>query len=233
MVTHKTITIERVLDKLELLWGKLSETDRQAIIRRTEFRDYKKNDIIYHEGDSPSGIFCLVKGKVKIYKEGVDRKQILVAVKPYEFFGHRAFLTGVNYITSCGAFEDSTVLFLPCELTHQLMTNNPSISQFFLNHLAVLLGEQYRRIVNLTQKHIRARLAEALLFLKDNYGSEEDGFTLSIFLERKELANLSNMTTGNAIRTLSALAAEKLIAIDGRKIKVLDDKKLRKISDDG
>ena len=62
------------------------------------------------------------------------------------------------------------------------------------------------------------------------YGVEEDGFTLSIYLSREDLANLSNMTTSNAIRTLSNFATEKLIAIDGRKIKIIEEDKLRKIS---
>jgi CRP-like cAMP-binding protein len=73
-------------------------------------------------------------------------------------------------------------------------------------------------------------LAESLLFLKDTYGVEEDGCTLSIYLSREDLANLSNMTTSNAIRTLSLFAAEKLITIDGRKIKIIEEDRLRKIS---
>ena len=86
------------------------------------------------------------------------------------------------------------------------------------------------RTVSLTQKHIRGRLAESLLFLKESYGLEEDGSTLSIYLSREDLANLSNMTTSNAIRTLSQFATEHLIAIDGRKIKLIDEEKLKKIS---
>ena len=86
------------------------------------------------------------------------------------------------------------------------------------------------RTVNLTQKHIRGRLAESLLFLKETYGLEEDESTLSIYLSREDLANLSNMTTSNAIRTLSNFATEKLITIDGRKIKIIDEEKLKKIS---
>ncbi|MBP3714345.1 MAG: winged helix-turn-helix domain-containing protein, partial [Phocaeicola sp.] len=62
------------------------------------------------------------------------------------------------------------------------------------------------------------------------YGLEEDESTLSIYLSREDLANLSNMTTSNAIRTLSNFASEKIIAIDGRKIKLIDIDKLRKIS---
>lgn len=92
------------------------------------------------------------------------------------------------------------------------------------------MGISDERTVNLTQKHIRGRLAESLLFLKETYGLEEDESTLSIYLSREDLANLSNMTTSNAIRTLSNFATERLITIDGRKIKIIDEEKLKKIS---
>ena len=102
---------------------------------------------------------------------------------------------------------------LPCFLSASFLSN---------------LGIADERTVNLTQKHIRGRLAESLLFLKDSYGLEEDGATLSIYLSREDLANLSNMTTSNAIRTLSTFVAERIIAIDGRKIKLIDEDKLKK-----
>jgi CRP-like cAMP-binding protein len=76
-------------------------------------------------------------------------------------------------------------------------------------------------------------LAEALLFLRDSYGLEEDDCTLSIYLSREDLANMSNMTTSNAIRTLSTFANEKLIAIDGRKIKLINIEELEDISKKG
>ncbi|MCF0199654.1 MAG: winged helix-turn-helix domain-containing protein, partial [Bacteroidaceae bacterium] len=86
------------------------------------------------------------------------------------------------------------------------------------------------RMVSLTQKHIRGRLAESLLFLKESYGVEEDGGTLNIRISREDLANLSNMTTSNAIRTLSTFANEQMIAVEGRKIKILREAELDKIS---
>ena len=112
----------------------------------------------------------------------------------------------------------------------QLVTENNRLAMFFIKLLAIDLGLSDERTVNLTQKHIRGRLAESLIFLKETYGLEEDGATISIFLSREDLANLSNMTTSNAIRTLSNFASEKLIAIDGRKIKIIDEEELKKIS---
>ena len=101
---------------------------------------------------------------------------------------------------------------------------------FFIRELSRNLGGSDTRIVNLTQKHIRGRLAEALIVLCENYGLEDDGSTLKIYMAREDLANLSNMTTANAIRTLSAFVAEKLIVVDGRRIRILNEPQLRKIS---
>jgi CRP-like cAMP-binding protein len=82
----------------------------------------------------------------------------------------------------------------------------------------------------LTQKHIRGRLAEALTLLIDSYGYEDDGETLKIYLAREDIANLSNMTTSNAIRTLSSFVQEKTITVDGRRIKIMNETALRNIS---
>ncbi len=119
---------------------------------------------------------------------------------------------------------------IPMPAIMKLIKDNSELALFFIRQLSIDLGISDERTVNLTQKHIRGRLAESLLFLKDTYGVEEDESTLSIYLSREDLANLSNMTTSNAIRTLSNFATEKLITIDGRKIKIIDEEKLKKIS---
>ncbi|MBQ8773936.1 MAG: winged helix-turn-helix domain-containing protein, partial [Muribaculaceae bacterium] len=62
------------------------------------------------------------------------------------------------------------------------------------------------------------------------YGFEDDGAILRIYMAREDLANLSNMTTSNAIRTLSGFVSEKLLIVDGRRIKIINETALRKIS---
>ena len=66
--------------------------------------------------------------------------------------------------------------------------------------------------------------------LKKNYGIEEDGAKISIYLSREELAILSNMKPSNAIRTLSNFVNEQVIAMDGRKLKIIDEERLVRIS---
>jgi transcriptional regulator, Crp/Fnr famil len=174
---------------------------------------------------------CLILGKIKVYKEGVNgRCQIIRAIKAVDFFGYRAYFAGEDYKTSAMAIDNCVVAFLPIQLVVKLMHENNAVSMFFIRHLAKLLGSSDERTVSLTQKHIRGRLAETLLFLKDSYGVEEDGYTLSIYLSREDIASMSNMTTSNAIRTLSSFAMENIIMIDGRKIRIMQDEELRKVS---
>ena len=176
-------------------------------------------------------MLCLVKGKVKIFKSGVGgRAQIVRMVKPYEMLAYRAMFAEENFVTGASAFEPAVIYAIPKEVIRNLISQNGQLAWYFIHALSVDLGIPDSRAVSLTQKHIRGRLAESLLFLKESYGMEEDGATLSIYLSREDLANLSNMTTSNAIRTLSNFVSERIITMDGRKIKLIDEEQLKKIS---
>ena len=213
------------------MWEPLNDEQREILASHFTLQTYKKNEVIHCEGETPTHLMCLLKGKVKVYKDGVGgRSQIIRVIKPVEYFGYRAYFSGADYITAAAAFEPSLICLIPMTTISQLLMQNNALAMFFIKQLSIDLGVADERTVSLTQKHIRGRLAESLIFLKESYGVEEDGSTLSIYLSREDLANLSNMTTSNAIRTLSQFAAERLIAIDGRKIKLIVEDKLKKIS---
>ncbi|MDE6795065.1 MAG: Crp/Fnr family transcriptional regulator, partial [Muribaculaceae bacterium] len=186
---------------------------------------------IYAEHEEPENLWVLLKGKVKMYKSGVgDRVQILRLYRPVQYFGYRAYFAKENYVSSCAAFETSILGCISMKIVEKLLRRNNDLAMFFIHELSRNLGGSDTKIVNLTQKHIRGRLAEALLLLADNYGLEDDDATLKIYMSREDLANLSNMTTSNAIRTLTTFMSEKLILVDGRRIKILNEPMLRKIS---
>ena len=225
------VSLNETMELIKGLTDLLSDKQKTELRRNITIQKYQKNEIIYNEGDVPTNLLCLISGKVKVYKSGVGgRTQIIRVIKPVQYLGYRAYFANQNYVTAASAFETSYVCKIPMDLVYRWMEENIALSLFFVRQLSLDLGVSDQRTVSLTQKHIRGRLAEALLFLQESYGLEEDGATLSIYLTREDLANLSNMTTANAIRTLSAFAAEKTVAIDGRKIKIIDMDAVRKIS---
>ncbi|MCD7972441.1 MAG: Crp/Fnr family transcriptional regulator [Candidatus Azobacteroides sp.] len=224
-------TPEELAEYLSGIWELLTEEQKVIVRKSGRLYNFKKNEVIYYKGDVPTYLMCLVKGKAKIYKEGVGGKtQIIRMMRLFEFFGYRAFFVDETYQTSAMAFESTVVYFLPMNVVNSLILMNSKLGLFFIKELSVDLGNSESKTVNLTQKHIRGRLAESLLFLKDSYGLEEDNMTINIYLSREDLANLSNMTASNAIRTLSNFVSEHLIIMDGRRIKIIDEDRLRKIS---
>lgn len=230
-MVKKELTEAEIAESIPDLWQPLTTEQRAILARDFTVQKYKKNETIYCEGETPMHLMCLLTGKVKIYKDGVGgRSQIIRVIKNKEYFAYRAYFAEENFVTAAAAFEPCTICLIPMPTIVKLIQENTDLAMFFIRQLSKDLGISDERTVSLTQKHIRGRLAESLLFLKDTYGLEEDGSTLSIYLSREDLANLSNMTTSNAIRTLSNFASEKLIAIDGRKIKLIDEEHLKKIS---
>jgi CRP-like cAMP-binding protein len=224
---HKVVDFSSSLSDV---WRLLNEQERELLRKNAYTQHFKKHQKIYSEGDEPKDLMCLLKGKVKIYKDGVGgRSQIIRMIKPIQYFAYRAYFAHENYLTDAAAFEASTVCMVPMKIVTGILRENFDLCQFFIKQLSVDLGIADERTVNLTQKHTRGRLAESLVFLIDCYGLEEDN-TINIYLSREDLANHSNMTTSNAIRTLSNFVSEKVIALDGRKIKVIDEERLRKIS---
>ena len=165
---------------LSEVWRVLTDKEREILRSNSTIQHFKRNELIYCEGDEPKDMMCLLKGKVKIYKDGVGgRSQIIRMIKPVQYFGYRASFAQEDYLTNASAFEASTVCMIPMTVVTGLLMSNPNLAMFFIRQLSIDLGISDERTVNLTQKHIRGRLAESLLFLKDSYGLEEDGATLS------------------------------------------------------
>lgn len=228
----KKSTLEHIISNdMSDMWKVLSGDEKRLITDNFVIHNYKKNQIIYAEKDDPEFLWCLLKGKVKMYKNGIgDRVQILRLYRPVQYFGYRAYFAREPYVSSAAAFEPSIIGAVPMDLVERIVRGNVDLAMFFIHELSRNLGGSDTKIVNLTQKHIRGRLAEALLLLVDNYGLEDDEATMKIYMSREDLANFSNMTTSNAIRTLTGFVNEKLILVDGRRIKILNEPQLRKIS---
>lgn len=227
----ETLLKKDIANSIAQIWHCTDVYCVNTIQKNLTVRSFKRNELIYQENETPTHILFLVNGMAKIIKEcGMGRSQIVRIIKEQSFIGFRAFFAHECNSTSAVALEDSTVAALPLDTMVELIELNHGITNYFISELATTLGETDSRFVTLTQKHIRGRLAETILALKANYGIENDGKTLNVIMNRYDLASLSNMSTSNAIRTLSSFATEGLIEISGRKIKILNEEELAKIS---
>jgi len=226
--------IQNCLEGPYSIFKSLSYKEKEILISNHSYSIYRKGEMVTRDGEKPSGLISLASGKAKIFKDGIGgREQILRLVRPQGLIGCRALFADGHYCASAVALEDSAICIFDKTTLWELIKNNTDLSLRFMKVLANELGFSVNRTVSLTQKHIRGRLAESLLVLRDTYGFEDDGSTLNIVLSREDLANLSNMTTSNAIRTLSHLASEEIIRLHGKKIAIIDGGRLENVSELG
>ena len=161
-MAKKRIPWEEYLDKISDMLDTLTEEQRDILTDHISVVKYKKNDIIYKEGDLPTNLLCLVSGKVKIYKDGVGgRPQIMRVLGETEYFAYRAYMADEPFITAAAAFEPCVVLKIPLGIIVKTIQENARLGWFFIQRLAHDLGQSDERTVNLTQKHIRGRLGRA------------------------------------------------------------------------
>lgn len=193
---------------------------------------FKKGEYIYKEGSKPLGLFCLSEGKIKTTVLSVNGvEQIIALHKPMEFLGFSDLIRDEFCSSNAIALEDCSVCYIPKNEFLSVLAENIGLSIKISRYFASKLEESNRRLTNLTQKHMMARIADTLLLLHEKYGfCGHKQNILDARLKRSEIAALSNMTTSNAIRILSDLAKSAIISLDHRKIKILNMKELQNIS---
>jgi CRP-like cAMP-binding protein len=212
------------------LFKYLTREEADLINFEKEFRQFRRGEILYKEGSRISGFYCIHSGIIKVFKTGLDGKeQIIRFAKPGEIIAYRSVLSNEVACTSAKVIDDCTVCFIPAEILISLVKSNPLYALEILKLACHELGEANSFITDIAQKTVRERLAEILLLLLNDFGLDEQDF-LKISLTREELANIVGTATESVIRLLSEFKTDKLIELNGRKIKILNKKGLEKIS---
>lgn len=191
----------------------------------------KKGESIFEEGEKLSGVYCVRNGVSKLSKLSANGKdQIVKLATKGEVLGQRSVIVDETANLSATAVDDMEVCFIPKERIIQTLNINPDFAVEMLRHMAHDLREADDVIVNMSQKTVKQRIAEAFLYLKTNFGEDKDGFLL-LRLSREEIANVVGTATESCIRIISEFKKKGLLKTIGKKVAIMDEKGLRNVVD--
>jgi CRP-like cAMP-binding protein len=212
------------------IFKKLKASQIEYLNNNKTCTQVKKGKILYEEGHRITGIFCVNKGILKIYKTGIEGKeQIIKFAKPGDVIGYRSVINAEPACTSVKVLEDAILCHISSQELYQLLRENSEFGIEMLQIACAELGEANNYITDIAQKSVRERLAEILIQLKDDFGTNQEGI-INLALTREELANIIGTATESVIRLLSEFKNEGIIELQGRKVKILNAAKLKKIS---
>ena len=189
----------------------------------------KKGEVIFEEGDTLNGVYCVKDGVCKLSKLSENGKdQIVKMVVKGQLLGQRSLISDESSNLQAVALNDMEVCFIPKSEIIADLQKNPKFSFDVLQDMANDLKEADDIIVNMAQKSVKQRLAEALIYINDSFGVNPDG-TLSVLLSREDYASIVGTATESAIRVLSQFKKEGLITTVGKFIKIEDLNGLRRV----
>ena len=204
------------------IYTELPNKDIESLAAHQSCELYKKGSSFFHEGSRPNGVFFIHRGKVKIYKHGDGREQIIKIAKEGELLGYRAILAEEQFPVSAKTLEDCQLCFIPKQVFLTALHASPAFSHKILKEACRELDTMTGVLTNMAQKTVIERTTHTLLQLSEIYQEQP------INLKREDIAGLVGTATETLIRFLSEMKEQKLIEIQGRKITIKNKLGLKK-----
>jgi len=210
----------------------LPKADLEFLESKMVVNKVRKGKTVFNEGSYPSGIFYLLKGKVKKFKADREgREQIIYVCNSGELLGYPALLSEETFSDSATTLEDSIIAFIPKDDFLFLLNQSTTLSNRLLKNLSHEFVVLENSIATFAHKSVRERLALSLLILKDKYKEKgETNKKAEIILSREDLSNIVGTAVETLVRLLHDFKDEGLIETEGKKIRVLNAKALVKIA---
>ncbi len=200
-----------IYNDMDLLFGNIGSV-----------RNFKKGEIIYHQGDLAQNFCYLKKGKVKVFMTSVDgMEKTLNTVSTGEIFGEGAFFDKKPRVSSAIAQSEAQVIMIDEPTLTELFSQNPKLAFRLLEILANRIRLLSFQLDSMTFLQADARIARILL------ENESDGI---ISLTHEEIADVVGVSRVTVSKILGKLTKKGILSTEYRKIIIKDSKYLEEIS---
>jgi CRP/FNR family transcriptional regulator, cyclic AMP receptor protein len=133
---------------------------------------YRKDQVVFTQGDSADSVFYIQKGKVKVTVVSEQGKEAVVAVLgPDDFFGEGCLAGQPRRMATVSAMADGLFMRLEKAAIVRVIHDEPAFSEMFIAHLLARTIRVEEDLVDQLFNSSEKRLARALLLLA-NFGKE-------------------------------------------------------------
>ena len=201
----------------------LTDSARETIVSRRILKTWEKGEFLFHAGEPAEGIWAICRGRVKVFRETEDGKQLILRIAyPGDLVGHRSLLAR-NPLSGYGvATEDTLTAFLPAGTVDYLIENEPTVRAQIMHKLACELGHAESLATNMAYSHAEERVLTALFELGRTAAHDTLVAPSELSVPRQELAELAGLTVEATVRTLRRLEHAGILETHGRKINIVD-----------
>ena len=213
------------------IFKELNGTELDFLVEEKQHISYNTKETIIKQNTSSPFVVCMRDGLAKVYVEGEKGKNLIVKIITKGDFisGGGLFNGNIQHFTISAITPVRCCLIDSSKLT-KLFSDNSKFAVDLLRNHTIQSNFLLSKLVNLTQKYMPGRVADTLLYLKNDIYKNK---SFSTELTRQELAEMSNMTKESLVRILQQFKESKLIKTQGSVIEIVDENALLNISRNG
>lgn len=192
------------------LWvfERLSPNERRKIEELTAKQCYEKGELISREGDRASKVFLITSGRVKLFKDSSDGKEVILGVlTAHDLLGEEMlFREGIRPF-SAQALEYTTACVCTKESFESLAATVPVIAAKITRTLGEKLSQMSDQLADIAMYDVRQRLIRLLARLaRERNEATHLGLTLDRHITHEDLGALvgaSRVMVSNLLLNLS------------------------------
>lgn len=198
------------------LFNELEKDTVDGILSHIHTRSFPKKTQIVTEGDDSHSLYFLLDGRVKVYLDDDNGKEIIVNIhEAGEFFGELGLIKSIPRTASVLTLEDSRLGIMPESDFRRCVTNYPSFAINLIENLSTRLIEATETIRKLGLMDVYRRIAVTFL----NLSEEIDGVrVINEKLTQQNIASRVGASREMVARILKDLRAGGYISQEDNKI---------------
>jgi len=193
-------------------------------------RRYRRNEVVFHQGDPGDSLYVIVAGSVKIVLPSPEGDEAIIAtLRRGDFFGELALLDGAEHSASATALEPTETLVLSRDAFLRLVDAERGLRTALLSSLAGELRRLTRHVEELHFLDLAGRLAMRLVNLATE--AQPDGANdvrLAWPFTQSDLAAMIGGTRQSVNRLLNELVDDGVIRLEGDELVIPDLALLRR-----
>jgi CRP-like cAMP-binding protein len=190
---------------------------------------FKKGKQIFREGEKVKGIFFLYSGAVKVHKQWIDQKELLLRfAKGGDILGHRGIGGDDLYPIAATALEDTKACFISNEFLEASLKMNPSFTYKLMHFYATELQKAEKRMRNMAHMEARGRIASAILDLANVFGLDKNQY-IAVPVTRQDIASYAGTTYETVFKFFTEFSKAKVLTTSGKKIRINQQDLLKKL----
>lgn len=214
------------MDNIRLFAG-LPPSAKRELLARARHTAHASGDIIVHEGDPIESIIVVRTGRIKTYRSTSDGEQhVLDVLHDGQALWHGLFLDNRTYGYSVSCLTPVRLCLIHRADVEQMLANHPDVAMGLIRMVCTELDRAEERIMMLSIRDPRRRLAEYLLVRDRSCTGPE------IHLKLDDIASSVGLRPETVSRNIARFDREGLVRRTGRgRLLVLDREGLARVSE--